>query len=592
MYDAHVLSQTGVAAEPGQTNISKITHASVLCHTIETHAPIITNVAFAGADEAWRAPKKAARDLLALIFRTDYDRVWASILGLSEQLETRARQVKEAKAGPQSGAVARKTSTITLPSFAVQIHKRVWRKTYSTITPKDIDGMVLLVHAVARSSQLTDLKASIPKLTGKQYYITDAFSEDAFPQGSPARDTFRGGVRSVNEALKSMRGDFGTLIEAFAGGAINFDLFFNRHDGPSVVQDVIHLMLSPVESLNGAAKSIALNAYDTFERSACYYTLFEKFPLDAFEGVQTYLSSFNLLATMLPEACEVSKYLVRSLTEILEGLCDSPAGLLLKPSYGINVSGYALDKKENIPKLWTLMTESLAIIFRRVKFWAPYYSNEEMVVWMRDALIFGRDMVAKVHVLQDSATDLNSLDDESTPLFLASPRKKIVSEVEINMVTHLQPLLTELIQWLKLTDQETLHQSLELLKTLLKCFVSSGTNPPQSTIESLEKVAQREKSTKTQLDDERCRELLQALAPFSRTQTKDQIDESTALKKLSISKRDVTEISSDDEPILLNKGPVKAIKTEPKRTSKTQSSISTFMKERVKVRFLLILSWF
>ena len=39
-----------------------------------------------------------------------------------------------------------------------------------------------------------------------------------------------------------------------------------------------------------------------------------------------------------------------------------------------------------LPKLWRLVSGSLAIIFQRNEFWAPYFHAEEMVIWMRDAL--------------------------------------------------------------------------------------------------------------------------------------------------------------------------------------------------------------
>ena len=86
--------------------------------------------------------------------------------------------------------------------------------------------------------------------------------------------------------------------------------------------------------------------------------------------------------------------------DVLEVLGTSPDGLLLDEAYIKKCNMLQFDLGKEIPKLWQLMTVSISVIFKRTPEWAPYYQSAEMLEWMRDALIFARDLVARRRVFE------------------------------------------------------------------------------------------------------------------------------------------------------------------------------------------------
>lgn len=157
------------------------------------------------------------------------------------------------------------------------------------------------------------------------------------------------------------------------------------------------------------------------------------------------------------------------------------------------------------------MTQTISVIFKRTPTWSLYFGNEEMVVWMRDALIFGRDMLAQWRVIETAAVSCSA---ESGTL---KPGR--MSRIGKRMVEDLKEVLPELGRWLRLTDEELLHQSFALLETLLACFKDTNVPPPEAGIQKLTKHIEdaRKKDPKrpqTRLDSARLAKLENALAAF------------------------------------------------------------------------------
>ena len=100
--------------------------------------------------------------------------------------------------------------------------------------------------------------------------------------------------------------------------------------------------------------------------------------------------------------------------------------------------------------LWHLMTTSLAIIFKRTPTWANLYASEIMVDWMRDALIFGRQMTEHIRdfeasVLGQTSTSV-SFDGgvQESPARMTSAGKTLAKKLEV--------VLEDLVSWLRLTE--------------------------------------------------------------------------------------------------------------------------------------------
>ena len=100
-----------------------------------------------------------------------------------------------------------------------------------------------------------------------------------------------------------------------------------------------------------------------------------------------------------------------------------------------------------------------------------------MVIWKRDVLIFGRDIAGSRSGQGNIANKWEGETGHHPPYcrFESCP--------------------TQLIEWFKITDRKTLHQTHKLLKALLACFVSLSGEPPHATIESLERYSERKKGT-------------------------------------------------------------------------------------------------
>lgn len=451
----------------------------------ETHPTIITNVALSSDYEMpfWEGPRSAARTILKRFLIRDAEATLQCLNELCRGRRDLARIFTSRSSAPSASSIQ---ACSPLPRGVV-IHTKLWESVYDLLNSKHMDGIALVLQAVARIAHVDDLRAD----------ADEGFSSSFLRADQGLRSRFVRCVNSVRDALGTIRDSFGAHLESFAEltGASLLNEFLGRE---GMTEEIIQLMLCPVDSLNGAAKVLALNAYDTVERSTCYKAFLEHHPAASFHGLISYLTTFNFYAAEMPEACGTSKYLVQSMTEILSCLGDSATGLLLNDDYGKSAN---LQLHACVPKLWKRMTDGLSIIFRLVKSWSTFCPYDEMVVWMRDALIFGRDMIAVVEVLQ-SATDR------------AFTRVTSGVDQTPNLMADLSVILSELIEWLKLTDEETLHQSHELLKSLFARFASSNSEPPRSAIALLERYAIRAKGTRTQLDDSKLAELMVTMEPF------------------------------------------------------------------------------
>jgi senataxin len=482
--------------EKGGSLPDQSVQATVLRDACDTHAQIITRAAFTTPpNDNAREARIPAWTLLREIFLSDGKAVTKCLHQLcsfrDEQwaLASGTHPSHFSKNLPSGKELSHDAPSSPLPS-PVCIHKRVWGEAYQSMAKTDPDASALLLVATASTAHIDILLNE-----SRMPFSSRPLKEHPDPR---IREKFELTVKSINSALSSMREGFSKQVEGFAEscGRTSLRAFLAQ---PEIVKSLLHHLLSPVRSLNDGAEAIVVNAYDAVERSACFFALLERHPLDAFKGVTSYLKTFNEYVTVVPAACDVSKSLVRSLKEILDGLGE-PNGLLSRPDYGRDAK---LDLVYWLPELWRLMSGALAIIFQRTKFWAPYFPTPDMVVWMRDALIFGRDMESYVVTLQQAVRDRVTSRGEG--------KGKMGP---VHLIPDLSQVLTQLIEWLKITDRETLHQTHELLTALLACFASSSSDPPRATVEILERYAERKKGTRTELSDEKLSELLTSLQPF------------------------------------------------------------------------------
>ena len=438
---------------------------------LDIHVNVFISVAFGRhyADEKWKSARSAARDL-----------VTASL----------ARDVREIAGAINQSCAFLAGQTETFSVCAVREH--MWTKAYESLQTNDADGAICLLDLVAQYAHLDVLNSRAYK---------PIFSK---PNARVAFD-------AINRSLQVTRQGFVETISKFAN--YNQPSFLrNVLSRPEVARNVMVLMLSPIDDVQTAAKTLVGQAFDVDVRLDCFRALLSNLPNPSLSAIFGFLEKFIRYAPQVTEACSLSKSLVQCLTDIIEVLCSSPDGLL--HSNGFLQPEDPQGPASQLPQLWMLMTQSITVIFKRTPLWADFFEIPDMTVWMRDALIFGRDMLAQWRVMESAA--VTATEGEST----ARTRKPSkLSRVGKQMMNDLQPVLPELARWLRLSDEELLHQSFALIQTVLDCFRSTGVPPSEAGLAKLNKhVDDARKTTlgalRTRLDSTRLAKLEDALAVF------------------------------------------------------------------------------
>jgi senataxin len=447
-----------------------------------------------------------------------------------------------------SRALSHRDLEITAPD----VRKQSWLKMFANILPFDSHATSTMISIAARFAHLNPL-------------TENAFAQVLNKQGSKAKVAFNG----VNGALKVLQTGYSDVISKFA-----------NHNSPAatkallrqsgVAKDVTILMLCPSEDLQGAAQTLVGQAFDADVRVECFHAMLRNLTSDALEGIFAYLETFKTYATTVPEACDISKALVRCLTDVIEVLCSSPDSLLLDDEFSRSDEGAGL--RLALPKFWTLMTESISVIFRRTPAWSVYFEAEDMIRWMRDALIFGRDMLAQWRTFSAAVSGTDSLSSQK-------PSGPTLSRIGKKMIDDLQQFLPELTKWLRLTDEELLHQSFALLQSLLDCFKKTGVRPSEIGVQKLtrhiEGSRNKDAKVQTRLDSTRILKLEATLAAFEDDDDDDDIvfisrsrPSKTAQQTLTTNKR----LSVDTHAESSRR--TKAIDTKPSVLPKVPSSQS------------------
>ncbi|EGN98396.1 hypothetical protein SERLA73DRAFT_109860 [Serpula lacrymans var. lacrymans S7.3] len=452
-----------VSNEAANENTTKLRVA--VSSVLDIHAEVFISVAFGRSfmDVKWINARVSARELITSALLQDVQDVSSAIHVCCKQLAGYA----------------------TAPPIC-NVRKEMWKRVYGTLQTNDGDGVVAMITVVSQTSHL------------------DTFNKDVYLriQKKPLDSATDQAIDAINRSLVVMRDGFLDVLSKFANYNLSsFILDILRR--PGVVNNVMVLMLSPIDDIQAAAQTLVGQAFDVDVRLDCFRVLIENLPDPSLGGIFDFLENFNRYAPLVPEACSLSRSLVRCFTDIIEVLCSSPDGLLhndkfLKP---VDKQGPAAQ----LPRLWSLMVQSITVIFKRTPVWSGHLHVDDMVFWMRDALIFGRDMLAQWRVIESAAaaSDKSSLRDG-------------LSRVGKKMLNDLQEVIPELARWLRLTDQELLHQSFALVQSLLDCFRECNIPLLPSSLERLNRqIADgRKHPGKMRLDAGRLSKLEDALTAF------------------------------------------------------------------------------
>lgn len=415
------------------------------------HAATIAKFAFqTTVDPNLSSAQAAARDLVVLVFKTDGKDIIESVLGLATIAFTERRRLKRKRRALKYG------QTFPPPVPVEKLHRvsirgELWKAAYNEFNPADPIGLSLLISAVAPVTH-------IEILNREQGWNPDELKEVIKPEAWIAS------VRAINWALKTVQSGIGPALESLAAqpNPATLRTFWEQ---PRVAKPVITLLLSPAEEIHEPVLNLIQQSFDDVDdRGDCFRTLLERYPVPAMDGLCAFLSSFIQTGRVVPEACSLAKWLVRCFTDILDVLCQ-PSGTsppLLQSESFLSSYGDGKWMTRRISDLWQLMTDSLALIFRRTADWAPYFENDVMVDWMRDALIFARMITDNIRVFESAVLSRSKApqdDPAESPVRMSQVGKSLVQKLEV--------VLADLTGWLRLTDAETLHQAYELITTIL-----------------------------------------------------------------------------------------------------------------------------
>lgn len=502
-------------------------HPELVSQAFRIHGKVLTALAFSKAysDPRWKDARIQTRELIVDILSQDLKALSAGMTTLCDALANR----KSSSAAP------------------LHLREHVWNTVYDSLQASDSDGIHVIISVMSQASHIDTIH-------------TAAFADIL---GVPAMQQL---FQLVKVGIRSVRSGFLNTVSVHCENTTTSSAI-SLLQIPGMAKNVMKLMLSPVDDLRMAAQLIVGLAFDVDIRADCFRALLTNDFDASFEGMFDFLSVFNRFANFVPEACSLAKSLVRGFTDIIEVLCQHPNGLLLQPPFlrSSELSSPALQ----LPKLWTLMSQAIALIFKRTPTWARFFEPKVMITWMRDALIFGREMLSEVQTFKSAAESVSSLS------------LSVKAEIGSNMLAGMQLVLTELARWLRLTDEELLHQSYSLLESLFGYFRENGTTPHKDSIDRLKrylKSAREEDSISsgknTRLSTAKLAQLELLLASVQEVIViPDDDSEGDGLGVAPIV------ISDDDEPEEVKPIPKKAHKLEVKAAIPSKSSkLSTLSK--------------
>jgi senataxin len=478
-----------------------------LLSVVDIHANIITRVALHRDydNSQWAKARVALRQFLHDILLLDLEQTSTVITEMCRFM----------------GNVTLKKPLGRVPALSARIS--LWSKMYQSIHRQDPDGLSTILQLVSEASHIDTLN----KKTFEIILSLDNVGE-AYANGGAI-------ITAVNNTLSLMRTGFlngvRTIVDYSTSSQLSVVL-----ERPQVSKAAMLLLLSPVDDLQTTAKILIAQAFDVDGRLECIRALLEKSPDSAIDGLLDFLNKFCAYAPNVPEACSLSKSLVRCFTDVIDVLCSNPEGLVRSPQFLRCDDAHGPGSR--MIELWTLMSKSIAVIFKRTPAWSTYFESAEMIEWMRDALIFGRDMLAQWQVIEGAANAFYQQQRKQNQ-GKANVTLRSLSEIGQKMISCFQDVLTELTRWLRLTDEELLHQSFSLLQSLLELFRKTEIRPCDAAFQKLTRYAESARKdvdkTRSRLDASRISSLEEALSSFNDDDDEIQIISEKIASKSSVS---------------------------------------------------------
>lgn len=310
---------------------------------------------------------------------------------------------------------------------------------YNATTSRDVAGVALLMQSSSRF-------AHVDKLDRHDVWLYEEVSKVV------KEDDWIASIRAINLGLDASRQSFARVLESVAMRP-DHNLVQSLWQMEGVAKSATILLLSPVDDIHEPVISLIQHTFeDVDDRSDCFRILLKRYPEAAMEALTEYLQTFITTARVTPESCGLAKWLVRCFTDVLDVLCRSTESseAPLQSQAFLSQQSNGLPMPRRISDLWHLMTTSLAVIFKRTPTWATLYESGIMVDWMRDALIFGRQMTGHIRAFEAAALGHSTSETNFTSGVVETPAKTTL--MGRKMVQKLEVVLEDLVSWLRLTE--------------------------------------------------------------------------------------------------------------------------------------------
>lgn len=449
-------------------------HAGAAERVLDLHAPLIIQLAFATsyATVEWTRARELARSFVGGIMRRDGKAISRAVFRIANfASQTASRKRREDKrlqriaASETSAAKEPESPAIPLPRV-LSYGKPMWEHAYANVRETDTSGVTILLQGIAPAAQFE-------KLTSRTWAV---------------KDLVRPQMKAVNDALSVVRDPLVGLLVSLSeeSTSVLHEFLELQH----VVVHLVSLVFSPVEAISSAAQGLIKQAYDVSARRDVFYRLVERHTEQTFRGLASVLQAFQTSAKALPEVCGVATRVVRCCSDLLDVLCAPTDGLLRDADFVSRNHDEKLQPR--LLALWKLMGDALALLFKQTPQWAIYFENEAMTEWMRDAVLFGVDMLDQIRVLELVISG-ESLDSSASGVPPPSPSKERAQESSTaeQMIAALADPLEEVIAWLRLNDEGLLHQSFDLVLRMISRFTRSGIRLRDTTFEKLRRISEK-----------------------------------------------------------------------------------------------------
>jgi senataxin len=434
-------AQTLISAQTKAVTESSTAQYRAITKSISVHMEMILLRAFSKAHStpAWSSARAAARQVLFKLLDVGMDRVHAVLLRLPSVTAQKDKDIAELRLVGPTG--------------------QLWKRVRATILPSDSDAARDLVISTARSVFFAPVLPARfnPKLDGDERRVSKLVEV----------------LKPMNENMSRIHDGFMDTLVAFADS--NSASTLKGFCGQSgVAEALLMLVMAPTPELSNAAQAVVSQAYDVDTRADCLRALLEHHPSQVFDGVERYLARFKEVVEGYLEACAPSMALVRCFTDLLDVLCNRNDGLLFNSSFTAKHSKTI----RRLPTLWKRMCTAISAIIKLCPGWSRRWPSEEMVLWMRDALIFARELLPQRRVIESAAVVASN--PSSSSRLSDSPSK--LSNTGTRMVQDLQPVLRSVLEWLRLTDMELLYQAYTLMMDLFDVFRETRIPPLRETL--------------------------------------------------------------------------------------------------------------